>query len=150
MQFNAKYTNKGLVFDSPEEVNHSLFDIHNQPLIVDIRPANALSGKEKLYAFYHKVILPIVIQERTRQGWEGEDMVSADHFLKSEFAKGIRYNVIQDRQQVFLEDKHKMTKERLTKFVNDCVHFIESQYEREVPDSTSYKYPGFKSVQYGK
>jgi hypothetical protein len=119
-----------------------------QKLILTLSPAVKTAEKERMYAFYHKVVLGSAIQAFTEAGWEAVDKVKADWMLKAECARGIMYNRITGGEEVYLEDKAAMTKERLHKYISDCIHVLESEFGVTVPGSDDIlgEQPGFKSV----
>lgn len=113
-----------------------------------ITQANILSEKQQMFDYYHKVVLSVAIQVFSGEGWEGMDKVKADHFLKQECAKGLIYNYKLDREEIYFEEKSKMPKKRLHKYISDCINFLEVEKGAIVPDSESYKqgFDGFKKV----
>lgn len=108
-------------------------------LRVELSPAVSHSEKEQLYAYYHKVVLNIAMQVYSEDGWEGMDKVKADYFLKAECAKDIVFNKKTGREEVYLLDKASMNKDRLRKYVYDCIVFLEVEKGARVPDSAAYK-----------
>jgi len=80
------------------------------------------------------------------------DKVKADYFMKAECGKGIMYNPITEAEEVYLLDKARMNKDRLRKFIMDCITFLEIEKGAKVPDSSEYMmelrtgFSGFKSV----
>jgi hypothetical protein len=124
-------------------------EIHEgQKLVIEISPAVKTAEKERMYAFYHKVVLGSAILAFTEAGWEAVDKVKADWMLKAECARGIMYNRITGKEDIYLEDKAAMTKERLYKYISDCIHLLESVFGVTVPGSDDIlgEQPGFKSV----
>lgn len=97
-----------------------------------------LSEKERLYAYYHKVILNIAIELFSGDGWEAVDKVKADYLLKAECAKSIMYNRKTDTEEIYLIDKASMNKDRLRKYIIDCITYLEVERGCIVPDSSSY------------
>jgi len=53
-------------------------------------------------------------------------------------AKDIVYNELTGEEEVFLLDKSRMNKNRLSQFVTDCIAFLEVECGCTVPDSASY------------
>lgn len=131
-------------------------DFHNylkkyegEELEIHISPAVKTAEKERMYAFYHKVVLGVAMQVFSDDGWESVDKVKADYLLKAECAKAPLYNTITGEVDVYLEDKAAMTKERLYKYISDCITFLEVERGAKVPDSSSFlngDQSGFKSV----
>jgi hypothetical protein len=118
---------------------------------LSIQPSAITSEKLKMYAYYQKVILSVAIECFTDIGWEGVDEVSADEILKTQVAKEFIHNPLTGEEMMFVEPKAKMTKDRLIKYINDCILFLESLGWR-VPESDEYKakmltgVSGFESV----
>jgi hypothetical protein len=109
-------------------------------LKVDISPTSILSEKERLYSYYHKVVLSVAMQAYSEDGWESMDKTKTDYFLKAECGKDIVYNAKTRKEEIYLLDKSKMNKDRLRKFVYDCIIFLETEKGVRVPDSESYKF----------
>lgn len=106
-------------------------------LYMEIKPKAKLSEKQMMYNYYHKVILGVAIAAFTDLGWEDMDKVKTDHVLKAQCACGTM--VQNGEEHVYLEDKSRMTKERLRKFLTDCILFIEKDLGYRVPESQPYK-----------
>lgn len=121
-------------------------------ITVELKLTEKLSEKERMYGYYHKVLLGIAMEVYTNEGWESMDKVKADYFLKSECGKGIMYNPVTQTEEVYLLDKSRMPKDRLRKFITDVVIFLEVEKGCKVPDSSEYMmelrtgHSGFKSV----
>jgi hypothetical protein len=98
-------------------------------------------NKSNLMEYYHKVILPIA-RECLTDTYEIVDDVIADYALKAESAKKIIYNKKTGGEEVFLEDKSKMSKKRLHKFISDSILFLEQNYNARIPDALSWKTGG--------
>ena len=112
--------------------------IHNQgvPLIFEIKPQTKRNEKQAMYAYYHKVVLGVAMESFTHAGYEMMDKVKADHLLKTQCAQAI---IIKDGEEIpYLEDKSKMTKDRLHKYITDCIHFLVEYMDARVPDSEAY------------
>jgi hypothetical protein len=122
-----------------EDVYDFLYENQEKILKVEFSAKISKSDKQEMYDYYHKVVLSVAIQVYTNEGWENMDKVKADHFLKMECAKGLVYNYKMDRTELFIEEKSKMNKERLHKFISDCVTFLEIEKNARVPDAESYK-----------
>jgi hypothetical protein len=111
-----------------------------------------LSEKQQMYDFYHKVILGVAIQAYTNDGWEAVDKVFADHLLKAECAREIKFNSKTNKEEIYLLDKSRMNRDRLHKFITDCITLLEVEKGYRVPDSSEYLMElatgisGFKSV----
>lgn len=109
----------------------------NVELYVEIKPKAKLSEKQMMYNYYHKVVLGTAISALTDLGWENMDKVKADHVLKAQCASGTM--VENGKEHIYLEDKSRMTKARLHKFITDCIHFLEVDLGYRVPESEPYK-----------
>ena len=101
-------------------------------------PAVKQSEKERLYNYYHKVILGVAIQVYTNDGWTEVDKVKADYLLKAECGKGIMFNSKTGQEEIYLLDKSRMNKDRLYKFISDCITFLEVEKGAIVPESSTY------------
>lgn len=114
-------------------------------LSMSLIPAVKQSEKDQLYAYYHRVVLGVAMQCFSDDGWVGVDKVKADYMLKAECAKSIIYNSKTGEEDIYLEDKKDMNKERLYKYVSDCINFLEMERGYKVPDSQSFRIKkGFK------
>ena len=114
-----------------------LTEMADTELYVEIKPKAKLSEKQMMYNYYHKVILGVAIAALTDLGWEDMDKVRADHVLKSQCALGTM--VQNGEEHVYLEDKSRMNKERLRKFLTDCILFLEKDLGYRVPESGPFK-----------
>ena len=140
MLFKFTPVNGQIKWDDPIAVNYYCIKHNNKKQIADVCPEVIRSEKTRMMNYYHGVILVIVMEELTILGYESVDKVFADWWMKNECAKNIKYNIIQYKEQIFLESKSVMTKDRLTKFLNDCCLYIEANWHRQVPDSSEYKF----------
>lgn len=113
-----------------ETVGHSI--------TAEFKLTNKQSEKERLYRYYHKVVLSIAVQYYKSCGYSEADKVFCDYQLKAHCAKGIMYNSKTQQEEVFLLDKSRMNKKRLGEFVTDCITFLEVDCGYKVPDSQSY------------
>lgn len=106
-------------------------------MIVTIKPKARTGQKMRLYAFYHGPLLDYAVK-----GWRntGEilDKVEADIRLRASFAKTFVKDA-RGNHIVALEEKSGMSKQRLITYVQDCIFFLESELQMEVPDSGEYK-----------
>ena len=108
-------------------------------LHMELKPAAVMTEKMKLYAFYQGPLLDCAVMAYEEAGWEQMDKVKADYMLKKECAKDIMFNK-DGQQEYFLIDKSNMNKERLRKFVSDCLYHLEFDLDfSNVPDSEQYK-----------
>ena len=127
-------------FDSPEGLNNYLWQHANTEVTVTIKPVTKSSLKEHMYAYYHKAVLGCCIMALTNEGWDGIDDVAADEFLKQQVAQKLAYNKKGDVVLKYSEDKRAMGKERLHKYISDCIMFLENTFNMQVPDSEEYKH----------
>lgn len=116
-----------------------LYENQGKRLKIELSAKNNQSDKYAMFDYYHKVILDVAIKVFTEEGWESMDKVKADHFLKNECAKGLVYNPKIGGEVIYLEEKSKMSKERLHKYISDCIIFLEIEKGARVPDAESYK-----------
>jgi len=112
----------------------------DKEVVMELKPAVKKGTKQALYDYYHGPFMAIAIQAYTQAGYEGMDEVKCDYLLKAEVAKGAM--TTPEGEQVYLLDKSKMTKERLIKFVNDCIDHLVINLDvpqENIPDSEMYK-----------
>ena len=114
-----------------------LTEMADVELYIEMKPKAKLSEKQLMYNYYHKVILGVAMQAFTDLGWEDMDKMKTDHVLKAQCATG---KMVRDGEEhIFLEDKSRMTKARLRKFLTDCILFLEKDLGYRVPESEPYK-----------
>lgn len=132
-----------------------LTQMRGVPLSITLEPTAVKSEKLRMYAYYEKVVLGIAILMFTDLGWEMMDKNKADEFLKEQCATIPVYNSKTDEKTLVKELKSRMPKERLSKFITDCILFLEENGYR-VPESEEYKAylktgeRGFSSVKHKK
>lgn len=107
-------------------------------MVVSIKPKIKVAEKQLMYAYYHRVILQCAVVGWTAMGEENMNGAIADYKLKSYCAVSTFINK-DNEEEMYLEDKAKMSKDRLTRYLSDCIHFIESKLQTRVPDSQEYK-----------
>lgn len=152
------YNLRDVMFDLIEDSDflRYLQEMSETQLTMEIKPTSKRSEKELMYAYYHKVVLGAAMEAFSNDGWESMDKVKADYMLKAELAKDVMYNAKEDKEEYFLEDKSKMSKKRLGKFINDCILFLEIEKGVNVPESDEYKHfnssgmMGFKTINNNK
>lgn len=137
--FQAFCHSRKIVFSNIDDVEKFCLENPNERLTVHIKPIIRQSDKERLYAYYHHVVLKYTVQALTHEGWELVDDVVADYYLKSECAREIIFNPKTNEERTYLVDKSRMTKDRLRKFVNDCILLLEFRHSQLVPDSSEWK-----------
>lgn len=114
-----------------------LTEMSETELYVEIKPKAKLSEKQMMYNYYHKIILGVAMEAFTELGWEDMDKMKSDHILKAQCACS---TMMKDGEEhIYLEDKSRMNKKRLSKFLTDCIMFIEKDLGHRVPESGPYK-----------
>lgn len=127
-----------LVSLSPDEERKYALEHDGEIIVAHYKPMAKTGEKMRMYAFYHSVMLECAMIGFTYIGYEGIDKVKADYLLRAEFAKD--FIVRPDGStQVIMLDKRNMTKARLLKYLQDCIMFIESELQQNIPDSSEYK-----------
>jgi hypothetical protein len=109
----------------------------DKELSITIELKEKKSEKDRMYAYYHKVVLGVARIMFTDDGWENVDKYKADELLKCACAKDFVTNGITGEKLVYLEPKSGMNKERMVKYITDCIHFLESN-GYEVPESQTF------------
>jgi len=105
---------------------------------MELRPAVKKGSKEAMYSFYYGAIIPLAMRAYSDLGYELIDETQTDYLLKAEFAKGVM--MTPEGEQNYLLDKSKMTKERLTKYIADCLLHLEMNLGvKDPPNSEEYK-----------
>jgi hypothetical protein len=135
--FTCLAVDGNLRFYNKYDLERYCIENDNVELIVTLRPSAKVGPKMKLYAYYHHVILDCAVQG-WRQTGDILDKVEADFRLRAEFAKTFKKSLKNEFIAV-LEEKHTMTKPRLLQYIQDCIFFIESELQQEIPDSAEYK-----------
>lgn len=138
--FTATPNRKGeLIFHNTEDLfKYCCVNVEKEQTVT-IEETAKLTPKMKLYSYYHKVVLRHHATKAFRNaGYEGEDEVTIDYRLRSMFAK-IHLKKPDGTFDIAIEDKKQMTKDRLLIFVNDVIHFLETELHEQVADSAEYK-----------
>jgi len=107
---------------------------------MDLRSAVKKGTKQAMYDYYHGPLMHVAIQSYTNAGYEMMDEVKCDYLLKAACAKGTM--TTPEGEEIYLLDKSKMTKERLTKFIADCIIHLEQDLgvpAKNIPDAEAYK-----------
>lgn len=107
-------------------------------VVITIKTEESYPEKERLYAYYFGPFLSVATDAFTNAGYEGMDKVSTDYKLSAMFLKGFIKLPDGEREATILS-KRKITKERLLKYVQDCIFFLESELNTQAPDSMEYK-----------
>jgi hypothetical protein len=108
----------------------------NKEMLIEIREYNRSGAKSKLMAYYHAVILKEASKAFHTNG-EPKDEIESDYCLRAMFAK-IFVKDIAGNFITTLESKSEMTKDRLLQYVTDCINFLESTFNIEVPNSQEF------------
>lgn len=116
-----------LYIDWDDQVNvKNYFDKYaDMKLCFSVSPEDSTSKKKKMYDFYHKAILDAAMIAFSDMGWQSMDKYKADILLKNECAKDVIVNDDTGEEIVFTLEKRSMNKERLHKFLSDCITFLE-------------------------
>ena len=114
-----------IVWEHDDQVHTYLDKYIGRRLVFDISPADSKSKKKRMYDYYHKAILDAAMLAFTAMGWQSMDKYKADILLKNECAKDVFINEDTGEEVVFTLDKKTMSKERLHKFLSDCIIFLE-------------------------
>jgi len=149
-EFSSKLMAEGLT----DQQDFQDFLRHNigKSITATFKLSQSIPEKQRMYDFYHRVVLGVAMQVYTDLGWESMDKVKADYLLKAECGKGIMYNPVTEEEEVYLLDKSRMNKDRLRKYLTDCITYLEVEMGAIVPDSSSYKMElrsgisGFQSI----
>lgn len=118
------------------DLEKALLSYDNKELIVEIREYNRSGAKAKLLAFYHHVLLQSA-SEAFRNNGEPKDKVESDYALRASFAKTFVKD-LQGNEVASLKSKSDMSKKELLDFVTDCINFLESTFNIEVPNSQEF------------
>lgn len=123
---------------SPEDIKLLARHFEGKELVAEFKSVPKKGEKIKMYAYYHSTVLTCAVTGYGDAGYEGVDKVKADFMLRAEFAKD--FVVGPNKEHIpIVSDKKDMNKERLLKFLVDCIHFIENDLGVIVPDSQEYK-----------
>jgi len=137
--FGAQAQNGVLVFNDYFLTNEFLHSINGKKLTVTIEEEAGRTDKEKLYAYYHKVVLrQHALPAMRNAGYICKDEVEISYHLEAMFAK-VYVKKPDGTYNIATENKSKMTKDRLLTFVVDVIHFLETELGEMVSDSEEYK-----------
>ena len=128
-----------MAWDNTAEVQRYLAAYRGQKLSFNIKVVSELSEKMRLYRYLHKAVLPVLMEEFTKAGFELLDIVKTDKILKSVIARDYIVNEKTGKVIETTEDKRDMNKARLLKYIVDALHLLESQYGRTVMSGDDYK-----------
>ena len=114
-----------------------LMQMEGKILSLSLEPKSVKSEKQRMYAYYQKVVLGIAVIFFTDMGWEAMDKNKADEMLKDQCACIPIYNSKTDQKKIVREEKSRMPKDRLRKYIVDCIFFLEENGYK-VPESGEY------------
>lgn len=134
--FSSKERIEGL--SSQEDVQTFLRGNVGRSITVAMKLTESIPEKERLYGYYHAVILNVAMKYYHECGYHEADKVFCDYQLKAQCGKEIMYNKNTGEEEVYLLDKSRMSKDRLRMFITDCIAFLEVDCGYKVPDSASY------------
>lgn len=121
------------------EIQKYLSTKHGINQTITFEDSEKISDKQKLYNYYHKVVLrQHAVKAFRESGYNMEDEVVIDYRLRSMFAK-IHLKKPTGDYDIALEDKKNMSKDRLLTFIIDVIHFLETEMGEVVSDSEEYK-----------
>lgn len=142
LKFKPKeaYSSKIMAEDLTDNKDFKTFIKNNvgKYITASFKLSQRIPEKERMYSYYHRVVLSVAMRAFTDDGWESVDKVKADYLLKAECGKEIMYNAKTQQEEIYLLDKSRMNKDRLRKFITDCIIFLEVEKGCSVPDSSSY------------
>lgn len=139
----GKYNGGGFDCGDQEGLKKFIAMNHGKEMILTLKNFSKSSEKQLMYSYYQKAVIGCTIIALTNDGWESVDDIIADSFLKQQVAQKLGYNKKGDVVIKYEEDKRSMSKERLHKYISDCIMFLENTFSIQVPDSQEYK-TGFK------
>lgn len=137
--FSGLLTGGNIEPDNEDEMNGYLHQFDGKRVVIRIDEEIKLGDKQKMYNYYYKAIVPATIEALRHDGWTGIDEVAADEYLKSACAKKIVVNEKTNQEMSVLLDKRKMGKERLSKFITDCLFLLEERHNTRVMGSEEFK-----------
>jgi hypothetical protein len=105
-------------------------------LLVEFKEYNKSGVKSKLLSYYHAVVLTCA-SDCFRTTGEPKDKVSCDYYFRAEYAKAYMKDS-GGNEVIVLKSKSDMLKDELLKFVTDCINFLESTFNIEVPNSQEF------------
>jgi hypothetical protein len=151
--YNVKDKLFGLL-QNPDFLDY-LTHSEGQEIFLQLSPAVKTSEKQLMYAYYHGPLLSVAMQAFEDAGYEMMNKLKTDYLLKVQCAASTM--VRNGKEEPYLEDKGAMTKDRLRKYITDCIFFLESELDvMNIPDAEEYKnreyygVKGFRSVRHNK
>ncbi len=121
------------------EKDYKAYLIHRDGIKQTVRFKDAVldSEKQKMYAYFHGVIVDMLIECYTDNGYPGVTEGKVKYEMKKMFASNDILD-INGKEVLELIDLSKMSKGRLLKFVKDVLHFMEEIFGVQPPDSEKY------------
>jgi len=142
LKFTPKqeHSSKLMIEDLSDNKDFQKFVTGNigKSITASFKLSQSIPEKERMYGYYHRVLLAVAMAAFTDLGYESMDKVKADYLLKAECGKDVMYNAKTEKEEYYLLDKARMNKDRLRKFITDCIVFLEVECGCHVPDSSSY------------
>jgi hypothetical protein len=128
-----------LVFKNTHDAERYFIQHDGVELDVTMKPSIKVAEKIKMYNYLHGPIADAASRGYSKAGWVGVDRVKAIYLLKAELAKDFVVNQKTGETTVVIIDLKEMNKERLLKFVQDSLYFIELELQEEAPDAAEWK-----------
>lgn len=137
--FTSTPSNGKNYWDNIEDIEDFFRENNGKSLTWRVTHTAKLSQKIKMYNYLFGPLMNSAVNGFNYIGYSGIDKVSARYKLQAEFAKAELYNEKTKQTEVYLLELSKMPKERLLKFIQDCIFYIEEHLQQRVPDSEEYK-----------
>ena len=135
--FKALASKGKILYNNIYDLEKYCLENDGTEIMVSIKPFAKTGPKLRLYAYYHGPLLDYALKAYSSAGYEGMDKVKVDYMLRAEFAKDFILKPDGEAIPIML-DKSKMTKERLTKYVSDCLFHLEQEFGMVPPSSEEY------------
>jgi len=134
----AQCTERGLSYVNVVDLKDFCLENKGKFVVATFVIEDNVAEKQRLYNYYFGPLLSCAVEGFTNAGYEGVDKVVADYMLMSEMGKGF-YKTPKGDMEPCLLSKSKMSKERLLKYVQDVIIFLEQTLRMRVPDAQEYK-----------
>jgi hypothetical protein len=134
----AQCTERGLSYVNVVDLRDFCIENKGKTVVATFVLEDNVAEKQRLYNYYFGPLLSCAVEGLTNAGYEGVDKVVADYMLMSEMGKGFYKNPKGEMEPCLLS-KSKMNKERLLKYVQDVINFLEQTLRMRVPDAQEYK-----------
>lgn len=138
--FILEFTAKGgkPVWKNPDDLYRHCVEHEGEDITVQMLPTVKTAKKLKMFRFYYVNVLHCAVIGYTHAGYPAMDTVKADYLLRAECAKSFIEKPNGEFEPIML-DKRSMTNARLLKYLQDCIHFIESELGVRVPSAEEYR-----------